>query len=329
MSAGGSPGEKRRIVIGFDTSCYTTSVAAVTVEGEVIASCRKLLPVKMGERGLRQSEAVFIHVRQLPERLEELAPHISGDEIAAVCASVRPRDEADSYMPVFHAGDAQARGLAAMLGVPCFASTHQRGHIAAARVDSGVREGDLLAVHLSGGTTELLAMQGDELTLLGGTLDLHAGQVVDRTGVALGLPFPAGPHLEKLAVQGKSNALLTAATKNGGLHCHFSGAETQVQRLIKEGKMPREDVAREVYDLLARTVSKMICAGAEKTGIGQVLIAGGVSSSALFREMVTARILKRDRRLHVCFGRPEHSGDNAVGAALIGAQMLRRQEGIC
>ena len=277
-----------RVVIGFDTSCYTTSVAAVTVEGQVIASCRKLLPVKLGERGLRQSEGVWHHVRALPERLEELAPHIRDCEIAAVCVSARPRDEADSYMPVFHAGDAQGRSLAAMLGVPCFSTTHQRGHIAAAKVDSGIVDGDLLAVHLSGGTTELLSLVGDELTLLGGALDLHAGQVVDRTGVAMGLPFPAGPHLEKLAVQGRSEARLTMTTRDGGLNCHFSGAE--------------------------------------KTGIGQVLIAGGVSSSKLFRELVTERIHKRDRELRVCFGKPEYSGDNAVGTALIGAQMLRENE---
>ncbi len=316
----------KRVVIGFDTSCYTTSVAAVTVEGAVIASCRKLLPVKLGERGLRQSEGVWHHVRALPERLEELSPHIRGCEIAAVCVSARPRDEVDSYMPVFHAGDAQGRGLAAMLGVPCFSTTHQRGHIAAAKVDSGIVDGDLLAVHLSGGTTELLSLVGDELTLLGGTLDLHAGQVVDRTGVAMGLPFPAGPHLEKLAVQGHSEARLTMTTRDGGLNCHLSGAETQVQRWIKSGELSREDIAREVYDLLARTVARMICAGAEKTGIQQVLIAGGVSSSKLFRELVTERIHKRDRELRVCFGKPEFSGDNAVGTALIGAEMLREKE---
>ncbi|MGN0792918.1 MAG: hypothetical protein ACI4MG_00415 [Aristaeellaceae bacterium] len=313
----------KRVVIGVDTSCYTTSVAAVTVEGEVLASCRKLLPVPQGERGLRQSEAVFVHVRQLPERFEELAPFVRDSRIAAVCVSRTPRDDADSYMPVFHAGDAQARGLAAMLGVPCFATTHQRGHIAAAKVDSGIREGDLLAVHLSGGTTEMLSLVGDELTLLGGTLDLHAGQVVDRTGVALGLPFPAGPHLEKLAVRGHSEARLPMTTRNGGMSCHLSGAETQVQRWIRQETLPREDIAREVYDLLARTVARMVCAGAEKTGIDQALLAGGVASSALFREMVRERIYKRDKTLRVCFGRPEYSGDNAVGVALIGARRLR------
>ncbi len=316
-----------QIVIGLDTSCYTTSVAAVTVEGQVLASCRKLLPVKEGERGLRQSEAVFIHVRQLPERLEELAAYTQGHEIVAVCVSRQPRDEEESYMPVFQVGDAQARGLAAMLGVPCFASTHQRGHVAAAMVDSGVAEGDLMAVHLSGGTTELLSLRGDELTLLGGTLDLHAGQFVDRVGVALGLPFPAGPHLEKLAVQGRSEAKLPANMADQDLHCHFSGAETQVQRWIKQGAMPKEDIAREVYDLLARTVSRMILAGSRDTGIRQVLIAGGVASSQLFRQLVTERIHKKDKGFRVCFGKPEYSGDNAVGAALIGAKKYR--EGLC
>ncbi|MBQ7866181.1 MAG: O-sialoglycoprotein endopeptidase [Clostridia bacterium] len=316
-----------QIVIGLDTSCYTTSVAAVTVEGQVLASCRKLLPVKEGERGLRQSEAVFIHVRQLPERLEELAAYTQGHQIVAVCASRQPRDEEESYMPVFQVGDAQARGLAAMLGVPCFASTHQRGHVAAAMVDSGVAEGDLMAVHLSGGTTELLSLRGDDLTLLGGTLDLHAGQFVDRVGVALGLPFPAGPHLEKLAVQGRSEAKLPANMADQDLHCHFSGAETQVQRWIKQGDMPKEDIAREVYDLLARTVSRMILAGSRDTGIRQVLIAGGVASSQLFRQLVTERIHKKDKGFRVCFGRPEYSGDNAVGAALIGAKKYR--EGLC
>ena len=315
-----------RVVIGLDTSCYTTSAAAVTVEGEVVVSCRRLLPVRQGERGLRQSEALFNHVRQLPGRLEELSRAIEGMEIAAVCVSRRPRDEEESYMPVFHAGDAQGRGLAAMLGVPCFASTHQRGHIVAAMVDSGIAPGPLLALHLSGGTTELLALRGEELTLLGGTLDLHAGQLVDRVGVALGLPFPAGPHLEKLALAGQAEALLPVNMADGGLCCHFSGAESQVQRWIAASTMPRENVAREVYDLLARTVARMLCAGVEATGIRQALMAGGVASSPLFRELVTARVAKRDRGLRVCFGKPEYSGDNAVGVALIGAAQYRRMQ---
>lgn len=316
----------KRVVIGLDTSCYTTSAAAVTTDGQVIASCRKLLPVPQGQRGLRQSEAVFIHVRQLPEQIEVLSKHLTDCKIAAVCVSARPRDDEASYMPVFHAGDAQGRSIAALLGVPCFSTTHQRGHVAAASVDSGIAQGDLLAVHLSGGTTEILALTDDQLTLLGGTLDLHAGQVVDRVGVTMGLPFPAGPHLEKLALQGKSQALLPVSMADGDLNCHLSGVETQVQRWLAQEKMSHEDVAREVYDLLARTLTRMVIAASNKTGIHQVLMAGGVASSSLFRMLVTDRIRRRDPSMHVCFGKPEYSGDNAVGVALIGAEKVRTMQ---
>ena len=224
-----------------------------------------------------------------------------------------------------HLGDAQARSLAAVLGVPCFASTHQRGHIYAARVGSGIALGDLLAVHLSGGTTEVLSLRGEDLTLLGGTADLHAGQLVDRAGVAMGLPFPAGPYLEELARRGRSAAKLPVSMEKDRLAVHLSGAETQVQRWIRAEAMPREDIAREIYDFLARTVSRLVLGAAEKTGIAQTLIAGGVASSALFRELLTSRVGKQDPSLRVCFGRPEYSGDNAVGAALIGAEKWRRQ----
>lgn len=142
----------------------------------------------------------------------------------------------------------------------------------------------------------------------------------------MGLKFPAGPYLEELAVKGTSSALLPVSMTDGGLSCHLSGAESQLQRMIASGKYAREDLAREVYDLLARTVARMVLAGAEKTGIRQVLLAGGVASSPLFRTMVSARIHKKDPALQVCFGRPELSGDNAVGAALIGAEKLRRGE---
>lgn len=309
-------------VIGFDTSCYTTSCAAVTMDGQVIASCRKLLPVKLGQRGLRQSEAVFDHVRQLPPLMQELGEAIREYQVAAVCASFTPRDDEDSYMPVFHVGATQAQGLSALMHVPLYKTTHQRGHIAAASLDSGIQPGDLLALHLSGGTTELLEMKDGRLTIIGGTRDLHAGQLVDRTGVALGLPFPSGPHLEELAVKGNAQARIGVSMVDG-TYCHFSGAEAQLMRLIQSGEIFREDIAAEVYDLLARTIARMVTRGAEQTGIRQVLLAGGVASSALFREKVRGRISKIDRELSVCFGHPQYSGDNAVGVALEGARQAR------
>ena len=138
----------------------------------------------------------------------------------------------------------------------------------------------------------------------------------------MGLPFPAGPHLEELAVRGQSRARLVRSGERQGLDLHLSGAETQAQRWIRSGELPREDIAREVYDLLARAIAQMLVRGSETTGIRQALLAGGVASSALFRTMVAERAAKLDRGLRLHFGKPEYSGDNAVGVALIGAEKL-------
>jgi N6-L-threonylcarbamoyladenine synthase len=311
-----------KAVIGLDTSCYTTSVAAVDELGRVIASLRKLLPVPMGQRGLRQSDAVFEHVRQLPGLLTELGRAAADYEIAAVCASVKPRDGEDSYMPVFLAGDAQGRGLAALLHIPCFAATHQAGHVKAAMLDSGLEVSEFLAVHLSGGTTEVLQSRGTSIECIGGTLDLNAGQLVDRVGVMLHLPFPCGPYLEELAVKGQSQSLLPVNMADEDLHCHLSGAETKVTNWLKSGEKSPEDAAAEVYDFLARTVSRLISGAGKKTGLRSALVAGGVSSSPLFRELLLKRMRKLDEGLKLYFGHPAYSGDNAVGVALLGLDQL-------
>jgi len=313
-----------KAVIGLDTSCYTTSVAAVDMQGHVIASLRKLLPVPMGQRGLKQSDAVFEHVRQLPVLMEELGRVVEPYEIAAVCASQKPRDGEDSYMPVFLAGDAQGRGLAALLNIPCFAATHQAGHVKAAMVDSGLHAAEFLAVHLSGGTTEMLSFRGTSIECLGGTLDLHAGQLVDRVGVSMGMPFPCGPHLEELALKGHAQSLLPVCMADGDLHCHFSGAETKVSGWLKSGEKSWPDVAAEVYDFLARTVARLIAGAGRKTGLHPVLVAGGVASSPLFRELLIKRLGKLCPDMTAYFGHPAYSGDNAVGVALLGLDQYKR-----
>ena len=316
MREGGKPA-----VIGFDTSNYRTSVAAVALDGEILVNYRELLPVSDGERGLRQSDAVFAHVRQLRNSGESLRDALKDTEIVAAAASTRPRDGAESYMPAFQVGHTAGSMVAAALNVPFYETTHQRGHLAAAlRGTELERENRLLAVHLSGGTTDLLALDRDKITQLGGSADLNAGQLVDRAGVAMGLGFPSGAALEELAVRGTCEGRLGCSLENGDLTCHLSGAETKVQRWIREGSMPAEDIAREIYDLLARTLVRMLKAGAEKTGIRQALVTGGVAASALLRQMMKERRAKTRGCPGIVFGKPEMSGDNAVGVALIGAR---------
>ena len=311
------------IVLGIDTSCYTTSVAAADEAG-VICSHRKLLPVQQGARGLRQSEAVFAHIKQLPDLYDQAMESLAGRPVDAVCVSASPRDDEASYMPVFLSGLSFARVAAASLKVPLLTTTHQRGHVRAALQDSGLRASDYLALHLSGGTTEVLHMRGDQLKLISGTRDLHAGQLIDRVGVALGLPFPAGPYLEKLAADGEAHSLLPVSME--GIDCHFSGAEARAGQWIKEGKMPPEEIAAEVFSLVARTVLRLLTAAKEQTGVSDALITGGVASSQLLRDLLGE--INRKRRLGLClyFGQRQFAGDNAAGVALIGCDRMREEK---
>ena len=219
--ASGSPAA----VVGFDTSNYRTSVAAVTLDGEILVNHRELLPVADGERGLRQSDAVFAHIRQIRNAEAALRAALKNTKIAAAAASTRPRDGEQSYMPVFQVGHTAGCMLAAALDIPFYETTHQRGHLAAALAGSGHEGRRLLAVHLSGGTTGLLALDDDAVRQIGGSADLHAGQLVDRAGVAMGLPFPSGEALEALAVRGKSEGRLGCAEHHhgGNTYRHGSG----------------------------------------------------------------------------------------------------------
>ncbi len=319
----------KSIVIGFDTSNYRTSSAAVTVEGEILMNSRLLLPVETGERGLRQSEAVFAHLKQMRKVVEPLRSAVKNGRVVAVCVSTKPRNSEESYMPVFQVGDAIGRSLAAAMDVPCFFSDHQWGHIRAAQHGTNLEnKKDFLAFHLSGGTTDLLSVQGETLTELGKSLDLHAGQLVDRIGVEMGLPFPAGEEMEKLAVNGQCTGILGCSMTDDDLNCHFSGAETRAIRLLRNKSIRKEDLALEIYDLLARTVNRMLKAGMRETGLKDALIAGGIASSELFREMLLSRCCASSPAMNLFFGAPEYSGDNAVGIALIGADRFKKTKNI-
>lgn len=308
------------LCLGLDTSNYTTSAALCSSQGELMQS-RRLLPVKAGERGLRQSEAVFAHVRQLAQQVENVMKG-ANEPLSCVCASVAPRDGEDSYMPVFNVGEMVGRSIAAAHHVPFFETTHQRGHIRAAKVGTALTAEKFLALHLSGGTTDVLLMDGNVLTPLGTSMDLHAGQLVDRVGVALGLPFPSGPHLEEMAKIGTARARVPVSMAEDTLQCHLSGAEAQLMRMIQNGD-DKNDIAAEVYSILCRTVLRLLKAAAEKSGTDEILLAGGVASSRLFRALIQERNEKRRLHLRLHFGKPEYSGDNAVGVALIGLEKLQ------
>ena len=307
---------KPELYLGIDTSNYTTSAAVLDGEGEVLVNAKRPLPVGEGERGLRQSEAVFAHIKNMPSLMEEVAEHLGGGRLAAIGVSEAPRRAEGSYMPCFLSGVSAAVSAAAAAGVPLYRFSHQCGHLAAAILSSG--RFDLLsrpfgAFHVSGGTTEVLyasaySDRGFTVELCGGAADLNAGQLVDRVGVALGLAFPCGPALERLAAE-NTRKLPSPKISVRGLSANLSGAENQAMRLFREtGDAPL--VAAFVLDLIAKTLAALTRGLLEEKGDIPILYAGGVMSN---RRIRTALSSLGD----TAFAEPAFSADNAAGIALL------------
>ena len=299
--------------LGIDTSNYRTSVALLRDDGGFISK-RRLLGVKKGEIGLRQSEALFLHTRDLPLLIEEALSGVK-EKIAAVGYSARPRDAKGSYMPCFLAGACAARGIAAALGVRACDFSHQSGHIAAAILSSGRDDllgREFIAFHLSGGTTEAVLVKNDPETvfstqIIGGSKDLKLGQAIDRAGAMLGLSFPSGAELDTLSANGRLTQPIKLSVD--GTWCNISGIENQCLKMKNSGERA-EDIARFVFEYTAKLLSKLVDNARSEFGELPVLFAGGVSSNSIVRERLS-------QKEGICFASAELSSDNAVGTAYL------------
>ena len=308
-------------VLGLDTSNYTTSLAVF--DGRDGVNVGRLLTVRPGELGLRQSEALFQHVRQLPELFRALEQKGALHQIEAVGASTRPRAVEGSYMPCFLAGASQGEGLASTMGIPFFEHSHQQGHLAAAAWSAGrmdLLDAPFLAWHLSGGTTELLYVEPEGYTVraeaVGGTSDISAGQLIDRTGVLLGLQFPAGKALDALYDQ--SDACENYRVKLQELTFSLSGIENQVKQRISSGEKPG-NVARFTLDTITSVVVRATQQARQRWPGLPVLCSGGVASNRQLRAAMSAQC-------QAVFAQPQYSTDNAVGTAILTWRALQAGE---
>ncbi|MDD2585360.1 MAG: peptidase M22 [Syntrophomonadaceae bacterium] len=313
------------LFLGIDTSAYTTSIAIVDHKFNIILDERKILDVEKGQRGLRQSDALFLHIKNLPLLFEKITRGLPS-EIRSVAVSKFPRRVEGSYMPVFTAGYSHAVAISKFTGAPLCAVSHQEGHIMAGILANPAlldRE-EFLAVHFSGGTSEILHVkkQGKtasmDIKVVAAGMDLHAGQLVDRVGVAMGLPFPAGKTIEKMALQSdQHNIPLIPSTIKGEGFC-FSGAETRALQLVKQGEC-KEDIAYAVLRVIANTLEKILLVQTDKLGIKDVLLVGGVMANSLIRERLVKRLEHPAVGLNLYFAEPLLSTDNAVGVAFMAA----------
>ncbi len=296
--------------LGVDTSCYTTSLALVGACGETLADERQLLPVPSGELGLRQNDGVFHHVRQLPRLLQRLP--LSAMVLGAVGVSAQPSPTAGSYMPVFLAGVLAAQAIATARGLPLYRFSHQEGHLSAGVVT--IPSHPFLALHISGGTSDLLRVQPDgvagfQIQPLASSSDLNAGQMIDRVGVALGLSFPAGPQLERLASAAEGRLQLPSAVDD--LSFSFSGPCSAAERLVAQGEDGRE-IAYAVLRVIANSLEKVLRTAKQRTGLTTVLMVGGVLSNQLIRQRLSHRL---GRAMELIYAPPKLCSDNAVGIA--------------
>lgn len=306
---------KTRCYLGIDTSNYTTSVSLCTEEGAVLRNDKILLGVADGERGLRQSDAVFSHVKNFPALAEALQSITRDVEILAIGYSATPRPIEGSYMPCFLVGRAVAEMLSAFLNVPAYPFSHQEGHIMAAVYSSGnsaLLSQKFVAFHVSGGTTEVVSVTpkaaGFTCELIGGTEDLNAGQAIDRVGVKMGLRFPCGREMEALALKNEKKVPKPKVSAKG-MTCNLSGLENMAEKLYRE---TGDAALTSAYtlDFVAETLYRISCGVREEMRDVPILYAGGVMSNRRIQARLS--VLPGTN-----FSEPQYSADNAAGIAIL------------
>ena len=314
---------KRQVTLGIDTSNYTTSLAVMSTDGELLLNSKELLSVKEGERGLRQSDALFLHTKNLPKAFDGARDLLKEVSIRAIGVSERPRNVEGSYMPCFLSGVSAAVSLASALSVPLYRFSHQCGHIMAALYSSGrldLLDGrEFTAFHVSGGTTEVLRVKacesGFKSEIIGGTRDLNAGQVIDRIGVLMGLTFPAGEKLEALALTNTAEIPKRKPALDK-TYVNLSGLENILQNLYRETH-DKALVASFLFEYIGNALLSVARQVNEIYGEGDFIFAGGVMSNSIIKNKLKAL----DR---VSFAEPRLSSDNAVGTAYLALSELKK-----
>lgn len=296
--------------IGFDTSNYTTSVAVF--DGEHMINKRQLLTVKTGERGLRQSDAVFQHTVNMPALIDNIS--IDNNNINAVAVSSRPRNIDGSYMPCFLVGINNAVAVSRFSGAPLFKTSHQVGHILAGlysidRLD--LISKPFIAFHISGGTTEALLVEPDKneivtARIIAQSSDLKAGQAVDRAGVMMGLTFPCGKELDKLSLLSEKEFKIRPSMN--GLDCSLSGVENKAKKMFENGES-KEDISKYILTYISNSIDEMTQRIIDNYGNLPIMFVGGVMSNTLIRKQIT-------KKFNAYFAKPDLSCDNACGIAI-------------
>ena len=314
---------ENKIIIGIDTSCYTTSIAAISLGKKVIFSEKIMLKVKENTKGLRQSEAVFQHVNNLGEISENINNIMNKYSVVGICVSTKPRPVKDSYMPVFNVGYNFAKMAVGINKCELYTTTHQENHIEASLFTNKIKNNNkFLSVHMSGGTTEILLVEKNKedkdlkcnISIVGGSKDISFGQLIDRTGVKLGYKFPSGKYIDENALKcnEKIEEGLKTSVKEG--YMNISGLENQINKLIETNS--KEYISKLILDAVVRNMYKSIVYISKLHNVNEVVFAGGVSASKYISKELSKKL--GQSKIQAYFTKSEYSTDNGVGCAIIG-----------
>lgn len=307
--------------LGIDTSAYTTSLAVLDYNCRILLDLRENLKVKHGERGLRQQDAIFQHIKNMPNLIERMTKEIDVCKIEVVSSSSKPRNKKDSYMPVFEVGKGQAFILSQILACKYKEFSHQEGHIASGILSNKKEFANrFLSLHISGGTTELLIVNKEkrnyEIDIIGGTLDLNIGQLVDRIGVEAGLKFPCGKEMDEISKEGNILKLPIPINIKNNTWFNVSGMENYFKQLIKSGSYKLEDIFLTLFHTIENFLYNIILNSSRKYQLNNILITGGVAANKTLRENLEKNLFKKN--IQVYFSSIYLSTDNAVGIAYMG-----------
>ena len=280
--------EKRNIILGIEGTAHTLGIGIVNGNGEVLANLRAMIKPEKG--GIHPREAANHHAEKAPAMLRE-AMKVAGigpEEITLVAFSQGP-----GLGPCLRTAATAARAVSVSLGVPIIGVNHCIAHLEIGRLVTDAEDPVLL--YASGGNTQVIAFNEGRYRVFGETLDIGIGNMLDKFGREVGLPFPAGPVLEKLALESKGELIgLPYSVK--GMDVAFSGLLTAALNERKRKGERIEDVAYSIQETAFAMLTEVTERAMAHLGREEVLLGGGVARNRRLREMVEIMAEERGAR---------------------------------
>lgn len=287
------------LVLGLESSCDETGAALISsTDGLLADALHSQIDMHKAYGGVVPELASRDHIRRAIALIDEVLAKAqkSREDIDAIAVTEGP-----GLAGALLVGNCVAHAIGWALDKPVLGIHHLEGHLLAARLADPAPEFPFLAVLVSGGHTQLMRVESfGHYEMLGQTLDDAAGEAFDKTAQLLGLPYPGGPAVSKLADQGESGAIELARPMihSGNLDMSFSGLKTSVLTAVHQAADPRDEtfrrnLARGFVDAVVDVLAAKTVLAMKQTGLKNVVVAGGVSANTQLRARLTREVQKR------------------------------------